>query len=120
MEPLYCFKYEEDTGKITKIVIPEYTIDVNRFTDRKTYCFDEPKINKSDRHFTVPEAKLDRYVSNKVYTFNGDTQNAKIIILETLLAKRDKLYLEFKQTYTTVNRFLEANQEFDNEKEATI
>lgn len=116
MEPLYCFKYEEYTGKIIKIVIPEYGISVNRFTDRKTYHFNKPKINKSDSLYQVPEAKLDRYVSGKVYTFNPSLQNAKIIILETLLAKRDKLYLELKQTYTTVNRFLEANSEFDNQE----
>lgn len=116
MEPLYCFKYEEDTGKITKIVIPEYGTNIHRYTGRKTYHFNKPQINKSDRYFQVPETKLDRYVSGKVFTFNPSLQNAKIIILETLLAKRDKLYLELKQTYTTVNRFLEANSEFDNQE----
>jgi len=116
MEPLYCFKYEEDTGKITKIVIPEYTIDANRYTDKKTYCFDEPKINKSDRHFTVPEAKLDRYVSNKVYTFNGDTQNAKRIILEDITGRQLQAYTDLLRWQDTVETFLKANPEFDNEE----
>lgn len=119
MEPLYCFKYEEDTGKITKIVIPEYTIDMNRFTDKKTYCFDEPKINKSDRHFTVPEAKLDRYVSGKVYTFNGDTQNAKRIILEDITSRQLQAYTDLLRWQDTVETFLKANPEFNNE-ESTV
>lgn len=118
MEPLYCFKYEEDTGRITKIVISEYTIDVNRYTDRRTYCFDEPKINKSDRHFTVPEAKLDRYVSGKVYTFNGDTQNAKRIILEDITGRQLQAYTDLLRWQDTVETFLKANPEFDNEESA--
>lgn len=118
MKPLYCFKYEEDTGKITKIVISEYTIDANKFTGRKTYCFDEPKINKSDRHFTVPEAKLDRYVSNKVYTFNGDTQNAKRIILEEMTGKCQKAFIDYNRWYACVSQFLISNPEFDNEEVA--
>ena len=119
MEPLYCFKYEEDTGKLIKIVIPEYKIDVNRFTDRKTYLFENPRINKSDRHFTVPEAKLDRYVSSKVYTFNGDKQNAKRIILEELTGKQLQAYTDLLRWQDSVQTFLKANPEFDNEKEAT-
>lgn len=117
MEPLYCFKYEEDTGNITKIVIPEYGISVNRFTDRKTYHFNKPQ-NKSDRYFQVPEAKLDRYVSGKVYTFNGDTQNAKRIILEELTGKQLQAYTDLLRWQDSVETFLKANPEFDNEEVA--
>ena len=84
MKPLYCFKYDEETGKIETIEIPEYNIDVSRYTGRKTYCFQKPRINKSDSHYHIPEAKLDRYVNNKVYTFNSNIQNAKRIILEDI------------------------------------
>ena len=118
MEPLYCFKYEEDTGKITKIVIPEYGTSTNRFTDRKTYYFNKPRINKSDSFYQVPEAKLDRYVSNKVYTFNGDTQNAKRIILEDITGRQLQAYTDLLRWQDTVETFLKANPEFDNEEVA--
>ena len=118
MEPLYCFKYEEYTGKITKIVIPEYGISVNRFTDRKTYHFNKPKINKSDNLYQVPEAKLDRYVSNKVYTFNGDIQNAKRIILEDITGRQLQAYTDLLRWQDTVETFLKANPEFNNEESA--
>ena len=36
MKPLHCFKYDEETGKIETIEIPEYNIDVNRYTGRKS------------------------------------------------------------------------------------
>lgn len=114
MEPLYCFKYEEDTGKIIRIVIPKYKVDTNYYTRRKTYWFDTPKINKSDRYFTVPEAKLDRYVSSKVYTFNGDTQNAKRIILEDITGRQLQAYTDLLRWQDTVETFLKANPEFDN------
>lgn len=119
MEPLYCFKYEEVTGKIIRIVIPKYVIEVNAYTGRKTYLFKEPKINKYDKHFMVPEAKLDRYVSSKVYTFNGDTQNAKRIVLEDLTSRQLQAYTDLLRWQDTVETFLEANPEFDN-KEITV
>lgn len=116
MEPLYCFKYEEDTGKITKIVIPEYGTSVNVFTERKTYYFNKPKINKSDSLYQVLEAKLDRYVSGKVYTFNGDTQNAKRIILEDITGRQLQAFTNLLRWQDTVETFLKANPEFNNEE----
>lgn len=95
MEILYCFKYDKENCKITKIEIPEYKISTNRFTGRKTYCFEKPRINKSDSHYQVPEEKIDRFVSDKVFTFNPDVENVKQIIYSTLEKKRDKGYKDF-------------------------
>lgn len=95
MDKLYCFKYDKENGKLTKIEIPEYKIITNRFTDRKTYCFEKPKINKSDSHYQVPEEKIDRFVSDKVFTFNPDVKDVKYIIYDTLVDKRDKAYDEY-------------------------
>lgn len=103
METLYCFKYDRENGKLTKIEIPEYKINTNRFTDRKTYCFEKPRINKSDNHYQIPEEKFDRFVSDKVFTFNPDVENAKYIIYDTLVDKRDKAYDEYTKYSDLVN-----------------
>ena len=119
MKPLYCFKYDEETGKIETIEIPEYRVDVNRYTGRKRYCFQKPKINKSDGHYNIPEAKLDRYVNNKVYTFNSDIQNAKRIILEDITYRQLQAYNDLLRWQNSVQIFLKENNEFDNEENAT-
>ena len=115
-KPLYCFKYNEETGEIIRIEIPEYTLETHYFTGKKTYCFDKTKINKSYSHESIAEGKLDRYVSSKVYTFNGDIQNAKRIILDTLIQKRDKSALEYSLATSKIDTFVRANYEFDNEE----
>ena len=119
MKPLYCFKYDEETGKIETIEIPEYRVDVNRYTGRKTYCFQKPRINKSDSHYHIPEAKLDRYVNNKVYTFNSDIQNAKRIILEDITYRQLQAYNDLLRWQNSVQIFLKENNEFDNEEVVT-
>lgn len=95
MDTLYCFKYDTETSELTKIEIPGYKIITNKYTDRKTYCFEKPKINKSDSHYQIPEAKLDRFVNDKLFTFNPDVENAKNIIYNTLMDKMDKAYDEY-------------------------
>ncbi len=113
---LYCFKYNEETGEITRIEIPEYTLETHYWTGKKTYCFDKPKINKSYSHETIAEGKLDRYVTGKVFTFNPNIQYAKRIILETLTAKYYKAEAERLKLRDAVGEFLKANPEFDNEE----
>lgn len=113
-KPLYCFKYDEETGEIIRIEIPEYRTSVNRFTDRKTYYFDKPKINKSDNYYQVPEAKLDRYVSGKVYTFEDSEQYAKSIILETIIRKYNLAEAERLRQFEAKLVFLKAYPEFNN------
>lgn len=95
MDKLYCFKYNGENCNITKIEIPEYRIDTNKYTGRKTYCFDKPRINKSDSHYQIPEGKLDRFVNDKIYTFNPDVENVKQIIYSTLEKKRDEAEYEY-------------------------
>lgn len=119
METLYCFKYDKENGKLTKIEIPEYKIITNRFTDKKIYYFEKPKINKSDSHYQTPEEKLDRFVNDKIFTFNPDEQRVKRIILNTICCKRDKAKIEYHKYQNEVEKFLKTFPEFDNEEFAT-
>ena len=113
-KPLYCFKYNEETGEIVKIEIPEYTLETHYWTGKKTYCFDKPKINKSYNHESIAESKIDRYVSGKVYTFNDDIQMVKSIIFAELESRQLKAYAEYRKYAFQFERFLETNTEFDS------
>lgn len=93
MKNLYCFRLNEDLS-LTRFEITEYDTNENFYTKKKTYSFSEPKVNKSDKHYTVPEAKLDRFLNNKVYTFIDDENYAWEIIKETLF---DKIYVMQKE-----------------------
>lgn len=95
MEILYCFKYDKENGKLTKIEIPEYGTSTNRFTERKTYYFNKPRINKSSSLYQVTEEKIDRFVNNKVFTFNPDVENVKQIIYSTLVDKMNNAHDEY-------------------------
>lgn len=107
METLYCFKYDKENGKLTKIEIPEYGTSINKYTGRKTYYFNKPKINKSNSLYQVPEEKIDRFVSDKVFTFNPDVENAKQIIYSTLEEKRDKAEFEYHRYQEELNKINE-------------
>ena len=95
METLYCFKYDKENGKLTKTEIPEYGTSTNRFTGRKTYYFNKPRINKSSGLYQVPEEKIDRFVNDKVFTFNPDVENVKHIIYNTVVDKMNNAHDEY-------------------------
>ena len=113
METLYCFKYDKENGKLTKIEISEYATRVNKYTDRKTYYFNKPRINKSSGLYQVPEEKIDRFVSDKVFTFNPDVENAKQIIYSTLEEKRNKAELEYHKYQEELNKINERGIKVD-------
>ena len=84
MDTLYCFKFNDETGEITKIEITEYRRTVDTYTGRVHYRWDTPRINKSDSHFSVTSDKMDRFVTNKVFTLKNDYQYASQIIADTI------------------------------------
>lgn len=113
MENLYCFKYDKENGKLTKIEIPEYGTSINKYTSRKTYYFNKPKINKIDNYYQVPEEKIDRFVNDKVYTFNPDVENVKMIIYSTLEEKRDKAEFEYHKYQEELNKINKRGIKYD-------
>jgi len=84
MEPLYCYKYDMATQELTEICITHYNTKTNTFTGRSTYTWDDPKVNKSYTHESVPDTKLDRFVNGKVFTFTQGEDHALDIILDDI------------------------------------
>lgn len=108
MEPLYCFKFNDITGEITRIEIPEYRRIVNTYSGIVSYRWDNPRINKSDTHFSVDSTKIDRFVSYKVFTFNDDYDYACKVIQETLLKDADMLEKQLSRKYELLNIHMKA------------
>lgn len=90
-EPLYCFKLEEESGKIIRYIIPEWDIrNINNY-GRFNYIFDIPEgMLKSKSKYYLENNKLDRFVSNKLITFNPDEEEAFQLIIHTLISRRNQ------------------------------
>lgn len=81
---LYCFKFDDVTGEIIRIVLDDYRVrQVNSF-GKKVYVFKSNEICKGVYHYSVTSDKLDRFVSNKVFTFVDDLDRVKKIMNDTL------------------------------------
>lgn len=83
-KPLYCFKVNPETGQITKITIPRYNIKKpSHYTSRLIYVFGNC-ISNDGKTYRITSDKLDRFVGNKLFTFNGSSDDAYKFILETI------------------------------------
>ena len=102
MENLYCFKFDDITGEITKIVIKDYKIKKINNYNRIGYKFYSKEINKSANYYFVENSKLDRFVSNKIYTFKDDIDMVRRTIRKTLEEKTEEYY----RLYTRSNSLL--------------
>lgn len=78
MNKLYCFKLEEN-GEIKKITIEKWVErKQSEYTKRYTISFDNEKypVSKTGRRYSLSSEKLERYVSKKLFTSNGDELEA--------------------------------------------
>lgn len=78
MNKLYCFKLEEN-GEIKKITIEKWIErKQSEYTKRYTISFDNEKypVSKTGRRYSLSSEKLERYVSKKLFTSNGDELEA--------------------------------------------
>lgn len=78
MNKLYCFKLEEN-GEIKKITIEKWVErKQSEYTKRYTISFDNEKypVSKTGRRYSLSSEKLERFVSKKLFTSNGDEEEA--------------------------------------------
>ncbi|MDT3387649.1 MAG: hypothetical protein LIR46_07825 [Bacteroidota bacterium] len=78
MNKLYCFKLEEN-GEIKKITIDKWVErKQSEYTKRYTISFDNEKypVSKTGKRYSLSSEKLERYVSKKLFTRNGDVKEA--------------------------------------------
>ena len=91
---LYCFKFNPNTFEITKWEITKYQKRKVNDCGRVVYTFRNSKISDRTGAYSVENTKLNRFVSNKVFTFNPDEKRVRRIIESTLV---DKYYTTLKQ-----------------------
>lgn len=82
-EPLYCYKFIESadgtSARLDKYIITDWRLAVYSAYS-KAYVFNGSYIHSIHRNESIDIKKLDRFVSNKLYTFNPDeTYAAKCI-----------------------------------------
>lgn len=78
MDKLYCFKLEEN-GELKKITIEKWVErKQSEYTKRYTISFDNEKypVSKTGRRYSLSSEKLERFVSKKLFTSNGDELDA--------------------------------------------
>lgn len=97
MNKLYCFKLEEN-GEIEKITIEKWVErKQSEYTERYTISFDNEKypVSKTGRRYSLSSEKLERFVSRKLFTSNGNEMEAYRKIRKEIREKANKA----KKTY---------------------
>lgn len=92
MNELYCFKLEE-SGEIKKIKIEKWIErKQSEYTKRYTISFDNEKypVSKTGRRYSFSSEKLERFVSKKLFTSNGNELEAYRKIKREIKEKADK------------------------------
>ena len=107
MEKLYCFKLEEN-GEIKKITIEKWTErKQSEYTKRYVISFDNEKypVSKTGSRYSLSSEKLERYVSKKLFTSNGDELEAYRKIRKEIrerATKAKKIYDEAMKEYIKI------------------
>lgn len=107
MNKLYCFKLEEN-GEIKKITIEKWAErKQSEYTKRYTISFDNEKypVSKTGRRYSLSSEKLERYVSKKLFTSNGDEEEAYRKITKEIkerAIKATKIYYEALEEYEKI------------------
>lgn len=103
-QTLYCFKLEED-GTLKKIKIEKWVErKQSEYTKRYTISFDNEKypVSKTGRRYSLSSEKLERFVSRKLFTSNGNELEAYRKIRKEIKEKANKakkIYDEAMEEY---------------------
>ena len=109
---LYCYRLDEVTGVISSFEILESEWSIREHFhnhDRDEFVFWKNLGTGANYSYSVQRRTLDKYISNKVYTFDPDPQHAQNIIEEALSAKLKKARLEVKK-YTKILKLIQNNK----------
>lgn len=109
MKPLYCFKLDEHTGKLSKFEVNEYEkVCLSKYTKRCAFFYKHTLGKQTETKYEVYECNLDKFVNWKVHTFNPDVEHVKRIILDALLERENKAQAD-------LDRWQDARAEFEIE-----
>lgn len=111
---LYCFCFDSETGLVTKIDIPRYVTRRIGTTGRYIIAFTEPRIIKCQHNFyEVPSNRIDKFVHEKVFSFDPSIVNACDIIKKTLERRIQEYQTKLTFEKDRVTKLISANQIFN-------
>lgn len=110
MNTLYCFKLVDDSNalSIVKYEITDWRI--NTYGRQLRYVFPSRYVGQKAKNCSVPKDKLDRFVSDKVYTFNPSQEAAEKIIRDSLVQKVTSLRTQLFSQSVLLDRFENISQ----------
>ena len=101
MIPLYCFKLDEFTGKISREVIEEYhTVHPSTYVPNKVIYKYKCKQNGCD----IRGENIDKFVNWKVYTFIDDIDRVRNIILDNLTMRHTQAQIDVQRFSAVIER----------------
>lgn len=95
-EILFCYKLDELTGEITQYKITEYEFHEGAFGNKKHDCWMFRGVVSKDYNYRhcIERFKLDRYVNQKLFTFNQSMDYGRKIIIDTIMDKAKQAHRE--------------------------
>lgn len=107
---LYCFCFDSETGLVTKIDIPRYVARRIGTTGRYIIAFTEPKIIKCQHNFyEVPSNRIDKFVHDKVFSFDPSIMNACGIMGKTLDDRIQEFQTKLNYETDRAKKLIKAN-----------
>lgn len=111
-QSLYCFKLDPVTGVVTRYEVSgaEWTLNRHAWSrGRDEYVFYTDIGTSSRYRYSVQQRNLDRFVSNKLYTFNPDRNAALNIINKALGDKLSQAQREVSKYDMIISLFQKGN-----------
>lgn len=104
MKNLYCFILDKNSGKITKYTVEEYKLKKHPVArDKDEYIFMASMGKNTVHPLSVRVCNINRVMNDRMYTFDGNEQNAIKVFLDDTARRRDEAY----QNYDTMQIQLE-------------
>lgn len=92
MDKIYYYKLNPYTGEISKIEITDYKIVKHKWNPyRDSIVFSGMYGSKTKREYSIETIDLDKFLHNRVISYNSDIKHAVDIIKHTLLFKISNL-----------------------------
>ena len=107
MDTLYLFRLDENTGKLTRIAIPQKADTYRAGAYEKIHWGVSKQYYKYTMHgttyYTDPN-DIDKFKNWRVYSFNSDKEHAMKIIQSSLQERQQKAYEEYSRYTEVLNR----------------
>lgn len=93
---LYCYKVDELTGLITQYEIKDYEFHKSAYGNKNhdTWSFRGIISKDCNYRYCIERFKLNRYVNQKLFTFNPSMDYGRKIIIDTIMDKAKQAHRE--------------------------